>query len=308
MSILLTLWKGKDPADWKRAFAELLPHETVWLESEVPDPAKVNLAIVGLRPERDFAHYPNLQAALLLSAGLDHLVADGLPDVPIVRLADPAMAHSMAIYATYWTIHFQREFEAYRKHQAEGRWQPLPTSIPADFPVGILGFGTIGRTVADMVSSLGYPVNAWSRSGPETSGVRGFAGTEQLDEFLTHSRLVVNLLPSTPQTAGLLNAERLEHLAPGSFLINIGRGSTIDTDALIAALDNKTLAGVALDVFENEPLEPASPLWNHPLVHMTPHISGDTLLATAPQVVAANITRIRKGQDPSPIFDPTRGY
>ncbi len=308
MSVLLTLFPGQDPLSWKTAFAELLPDEAVWLDSEVPDPSLVELAVVGARPQADFSHYPNLGAAFLLSAGVDHLIRGGLPEVPIVRLADPAMAHSMAIYATYWTIHFQREFERYRADQAQHRWEARPTSVPADFSVGILGFGTIGQVVANMVGSLGYPVNAWSRSPHEANGEKHFAGIERLDGFLAASRLVVNLLPSTPETVAILNRERLAGMEPGSFLVNIGRGVTIDTEAMLEALDSGALSGVTLDVFETEPLEADSPLWDHPSVHLTPHISGDTLLATAPAVVAANISRWRRGEEVAPIFDPSRGY
>jgi len=314
MSILLTLFESQERHAWQSAFAELLGDESVWMADEVPDPDLVQLAIIGRLPPEGLGIYPNLEAVLLLSAGVDHLIGpgydtlDAIPPVPIVRLADPAMAHAMGVYALHWVIHYQRNLHLYREDALFQQWTRRESSPPGEFQVGILGYGKIGQVVGDLVGSLGYPINVWSRSERDDVGVRSFSGADSLERFLGASNLVINLLPLTEETRGMLDAGRLDQMRHGAFLVNIGRGGTVDNDALLVALDSGALGGAALDVFDPEPLPADSPLWIHPRVVVTPHMSGDTPLATAPGIVAANIMRIRNSEQPHPLFDRDRGY
>lgn len=307
MTVLLTLFDNQDPEAWRAALAAALPEDRVMFESEVSDPAAIDIAVIGPLPATSLDRFPNLSLIHLLSAGVDHL-AGHLPEVPVARLADPGMSRSMAHYVTHWVIHYQRDFHQYRQDQSESRWRPQPTTEPADFAVGILGYGNIGRVIGDTIGALGFPLNVWSRTERDDVGVASFNGPDALDRFLAASSVVVNLLPATDETRNFFDAERFAAFTPGSFLINLGRGLTIDESALVDALDQGRLAGATLDVTETEPLPEASPLWSHPAVSITPHIAGDTMISTAPGVVAANITRVRRGEDPFPRFVPERGY
>jgi len=156
---------------------------------------------------------------------------------------------------------------------------------------------------------VGYPVNAWTRSGRDDETVRHYAGQEQLGEFLAASDAVVNVLPSTESTTGLLTADRLNQFAEGSIFVNVGRGSVLADEAeLLHALDHGPLAAAVLDVTSPEPPVDGSPLYTHPAVTLTPHISGMTQVRSAAKIIAANIKRLRAGDPPFPMLDRTRGY
>ena len=118
----------------------------------------------------------------------------------------------------------------------------------------------------------------------------------------------MNILPFTAETKGLMNAARFSRFKPGALYISLGRGGTTVEDDLLAALDNGPLGAAVLDVTATEPLPESSPLWNHPKARITPHSSGLTRARTAAPVVAANVRRIRRGEQPFPLYDPGRGY
>ena len=120
---------------------------------------------------------------------------------------------------------------------------------------------------------------------------------------------MVNVLPSTDATTGLLSAERLAQFAPGSIFVNIGRGTVLGDEAdLIAALESGPPKAAVLDVTDPEPPAEGSPLYTHPQVTLTPHISGMTQVRSAARLIAANVARLRAGQEPFPLLDRTRGY
>ncbi|MGI9607400.1 MAG: NAD(P)-dependent oxidoreductase, partial [Acidimicrobiales bacterium] len=205
MSIVLNPFNNPD--EWREHLERLLPDETFVMWPDVDDPQEVDLAVAWVLPRADVRAYPNLKAILSLGAGAEQWQREGMPDVDIVRLADPGMSDEMATYALHWVIHLQRGFDRTDPLQRAGRYE-IPDSVgAAEFPVGILGHGTIGARVGRAFSDLGYPVNAWTRSGGHEDGVAHFAGLDELDAFLAASMAVVNVLPSTTATTGLLTRE-----------------------------------------------------------------------------------------------------
>lgn len=275
---------------------------------DIDHPAEVEFLIAWMMRRSDLSSFTNLQAILSLGAGTEQWQKDGTPEVPVVRLADPEMSSEMAAYALYWVLNFQREFAKANGQQGEKVFkQPVYTQA-SEFPIGILGYGTIGARVGQAFLDLGYPVNAWSRSGGASESVTHYQGLQQLDGFLANSMAVVNVLPSTPATTGLLNAARLSAFAAGSVLVNMGRGTVVDNQALMDALDNGPLRAAVLDVTSPEPLQQDSPMWTHPNLHLTPHIAGSTQVRSAARLIAANIKRMRAGEEAFPLLDRGRGY
>lgn len=280
----------------------------IQLWPNIDDPQAVTYAIVGRHPAEDLHRYPNLKAILALSAGVEQFRSNDFPQVPIVRLNDPAMSNEMAAYALHWILHFQRRFDAFAAQQKQGEWRQLSYTPSHEYRVGILGFGTIGRRLGEVFASLDYPINAWSRGGGEHPGVDHYAGLDGLDAFLKTSDAIINVLPSTPETRRLMNSERFAHVGPGAVYLTMGRGDTTDAEALIKALDAGRIQAAVLDVLALEPLPPESPLWTHARVRITPHVAGYTQIDTASAVIAANIRRLENGQQPFPILDTNRGY
>ncbi|MEM7286417.1 MAG: glyoxylate/hydroxypyruvate reductase A [Actinomycetota bacterium] len=298
------------PGPWIEAFAELLPDDDVVTLDLVDDPADIEFAVVWDLPVEEFARFHNLRAILLTGSGGSHLKpVEALPaGVPVVRLVDRAVADDMAAYSLHWVIHFQRGIDRYLAQQTTADWV-VHDFIPTDeHTVGVLGYGNVGARVADRLLANGYPVRAWSRSPKPGAPVETFTGPGELGTFLSGCRAVINVLPLTPETRNVLDADRLATMPSGAALINIGRGGTVDDAALIAALDSGHLNGVALDVFREEPLPDWSPYWNHPRVAVTPHISGAAQPRSSTSYIAANIERIRRGETPFPLFVAERGY
>ncbi len=294
---------------WREAFEQLLPGEDVRWYPDIGDPAEIEFVVAWLMARSELSELPNLRAILCLGAGTEQWQKPGMPDVPVVRLADPAMADQMAAYAVSYVVRHQRGFAGVEALQVERSWT-IPTTPPTwSYKIGILGYGTIGARIGEAFAALGYPINAWTRSQRETPGVTHFAGIDQLEDFLGASSAVINVLPSTEATIGLLDRARFAQFSPDALFMNVGRGTVVESDqALVDALDNGPLAAAILDVTNPEPLDADSPLWDHRAVTLTPHLSGVTQVRSAAQVVAANIARFRAGEAVEPLLDRSRGY
>jgi phosphoglycerate dehydrogenase-like enzyme len=179
--------------------------------------------------------------------------------------------------------------------------------------LGIVGLGSIGRRIAQLGHAFGMHVIAIRRSsseGEKDPDVDQVFPANQLHELLAMSDYVVISVPLTPQTEKLIGEAELRAMRPGAYLVNIARGRVIDEQALIRALREGWIAGAGLDVAEEEPLPPESPLYSMPNVILTPHISGasvhyDERLAA---LFAENLRRYRAGQPLKNRYDPSRGY
>ncbi|MCY4620506.1 MAG: glyoxylate/hydroxypyruvate reductase A [bacterium] len=295
-------------AEWLEILTRELPDMDIQLWPDIHDPDSVEFAVFWVHDTEDMRRYPNLLAILATTAGVEQFAGGDYPDVPIVRMADPTMAGEMAAYASHWVVHFHRKLHTYLDQQAARVWRPIRAAATGDFPVGILGFGAIGRHIGNCLAGLGYPINAWTRTGGEEEGITHYRGRTGLEDIVCASRAVVNVLPYTRETRGLIDAGVLARFAPGSVYISLGRGATTIEADLVAALDQGVLSAAVLDVTETEPLPSDSTLWDHPRVRITPHTSGFTRARTAAPLIAANIRRIQRGEPPFPLYDPRQGY
>jgi glyoxylate/hydroxypyruvate reductase A len=218
------------------------------------------------------------------------------------------MGVQMAEYVCHALIRHTRDFALFEVQAEQGLWQEPPVLDRADFPVGILGLGVLGEQVARAVQHFGFPVLGWSRSARDLDGVRCLYGQAQLPEFLASTRVLVNLLPLTPQTENLLNRATLLQLQAGAYLINIARGRHVVDEDLLSLLDSGHIAGATLDVFRTEPLPADHLYWRHPRVTVTPHIAGRTMLQDTVQQIVAKIKALQKGEPIEGVVDRARGY
>ncbi|UGV27757.1 glyoxylate/hydroxypyruvate reductase A [Rhodopseudomonas boonkerdii] len=275
------------------------------------DPADVQMAIGWHPPPDAFDHYPNLKAVCSIAAGADSLLhcpsmRDG---IDIVRVVEPAQAEMMSGFVAWHAISHQRQMGVYRQQQRDKIWQRQPQRRAADVPVGILGYGAIGARVASDLAMLGFPVKVWSRTAkPTTAGVLGFSGNDGLDRMLDDSEILVNLLPLTSETRGILNASLFAKLRRGAYLIHVGRGPHLVDADLFAALGNGQLSGAAIDVFHVEPLPVDSPFWTHPNIVLTPHDACDASLAAIGKTIRATAEAVQAGVKPKDTVDRGRGY
>ncbi|MDF1585187.1 2-hydroxyacid dehydrogenase [Marinimicrococcus flavescens] len=307
--VLHTAWANVDR--WIAELREQAPDIELRLSSDIGDPAEIDAALVWQPPAGFFEGMTRLRLVQVLGAGIDALVRSGvaLPEnVPLARLVDPLMSQRMAEYALHGVMRFHRRFDLYERQQQAALWERHFHDDPAEIGVGIMGVGEIGMTTAELLRKVGYDVFGWSRSPRPAAPVKVYAGREELPEFLARCRILVCILPLTGETRGIIDRETLALMPKGSFVINVARGPHVVVDDLLAALDSGRLEGAMLDVFDEEPLPSASPLWSHPKVLVTPHAGAITNPRTAMAIIVEQLRRIERGETPANLVDLERGY
>lgn len=288
---------------WAPALGAALPQMDLQRDG---DPASFEAIIYAPGGDiTDFAPYHRVRLVQSLWAGVERIVTNPTLTQPLARMVDPGLARGMAEYCTGWTMRAHLGMDG---HAQDGIWRndAVPPLAP-ERPVTILGMGELGRATAAMLGTLGFPVTGLSASGRPVDGVTVRPVTD-LDRLLPKAQILICLLPDTPDTRGLLNAHRLSLLPQGAWIINPGRGTLIDDQALLAALDGGRPAHAVLDVFHTEPLPAAHPFWTHPNVTVTPHIAAETRPETAAPVAADNLTRAMSGRPVRHLVDRTKGY
>jgi glyoxylate/hydroxypyruvate reductase A len=296
-----------DPEPWLAGLHAALPQAEVAVWQ--PGAAQADYAVVWQPPQQFFDEQPQLKGIFNIGAGVDALLKLRLPpQAVVVRLEDAGMAVQMAEYVCQAVIRHFRDLEAYATDMRAGHWTYYKPRQRSDFPVGVMGLGVLGARVAQALAHFEFPVNGWSRTPKLLDGVRGFNGAAQLDAFLAASRVLVNLLPLTPDTTNILNRERLSRLQPGGYVINVARGAHLVDDDLLALLDSGHLAGATLDVFRTEPLPQAHPFWLHPKITITPHTSARTLRETSIAQIAGKLMALQRGELVAGLVDVGRGY
>lgn len=314
MSLLLAT-TGWHVEDWRDRFQALLPEMPIVTLGEPFDRRAVHYVACWKHPEGSLAGLPNLAVIFSLGAGVDFLFADErLPQVPIARVVDPDLTTRMSEYVVLHCLSILRQQRRYERQQREKLWeddrnQPGARSVR----VGVMGLGELGLDAVQKLKVMGFDVAGWSRSPKSIEGLATYAGEDGMTEFLSRTDILVSLLPLTPDTRGLINADLLARLAQngrlgGPFLINAGRGGLQVEADILAALDAGTLKGAVLDVFEQEPLPAQSGLWGHPAVVVTPHNAAMSEPKAIATLIAAQIRRIEAGGTLENVVDPARGY
>lgn len=294
---------------WQAAMQAALPQFEVIAWEPGAAETGARYAVVWSPPDAVFQTERGLEAIFNLGAGVDHLLAlPSLPDIPVYRLEDAGMAPQMAEYVIYSLARLSRGFDTYSGQQRQANWAPQPATRYDDWPVGIMGLGQLGSHVARAVAALGYPVAGWARSPRQVDGVEVFHGAQRLKDFLGRTRVLVNLLPLTPDTTGIIDRELLAGLLPNAVIINIARGGHVVDDDLLAALDSGGVQAAVLDVFNQEPLPADHPYWSHPRVRITPHVAAMTLEADAVEQISRRIRGLEQGETVSGLVRRDTGY
>lgn len=313
MSLLIAI-RGWSPDQWVERFRKAAHPRPVFDARAAFDPAAIHYAAVWKPEPGLLARLPNLRAIFNLGAGVDALIGDPtLPDVPLCRIVNSDLTARMTEYVVLQCLMHLRQVEAYRRLQAERRWQPIDQPAATDVRVGIMGMGVLGQDAAEVLVRLGFRVAGWSRSPKAVAGVETFAGDEGLAPFLARTDILVVLLPLTPETRGILNRDLFRRLVRdgvlgGPILVNAGRGGLQVEADILAALDDGTLKSASLDVFETEPLPASSPLWSHPGVILTPHVAADSTPEALVEGILANIALHEREGRLNDVVDRRTGY
>ena len=310
MAVLLST-KAHTMQAWKDALLAVDPSLEIRLFPEAGDPADIEAAVVWTAHDMmELRRYPNLRVIVSMGAGVDHLFRPPgpPPGVPVARLLDTRLTQGMTEWVLLNVLRFHRQDLDYRDQQARRVWHELPAPETSARRIGILGLGELGSDAARALLALGFPVMGWSRRPRQIEGVETFHGPDGLMAMAGRADMLVCLLPLTPETRGVIDAELLGAMKPGGFLLNAARGGHQVAADVLAALDSGHLAGAALDVFEPEPLPADSPFWSHPKVVLTPHAASITIPSSAAPQVVDNIHRARAGQPLINLVDFSAGY
>lgn len=258
-------------------------------------------------PVSDFTPFTRAKAVLNLWAGVENVVGNETLTIPLTRMVDDGLTEGMVEWVTGHVLRHHLGMDLHI-HGQDGTWRRHLPPLARDRTVGILGLGALGRACATALAALNFNVLGWSRRPKQVEGITCLSGAAGLEEVLSRAEILVLLLPLTPQTENLLDARRLALLPEGAVIINPGRGSLIDDDALLAALDAGHVGHATLDVFRAEPLPPDHPFWAHPRVTVTPHIAAETRPRSAARVIAENVRRSEAGEPFLHLVDRTAGY
>jgi glyoxylate/hydroxypyruvate reductase A len=315
MTLLLHLADFNERS-WADRFAAALPGRRVVLRTDAYDPEEIEYIFIWKPKPEAFDGLTNLKAVLSLGAGVDALLRHPrLPEgVPIVRFMDEDLTQRMSDYVVQNVLLHQRLATRFKRDQVAKRWVQLYPAPAWDAAVGVMGLGQLGQDAIRHLKVFGYKLRGWSRTKKEIEGVETFAGNEQLDAFLAGTDILVNLLPLTPDTHGILNYETFRKLRRGGIdgegpvLINAARGGHQKEADIVRALGDGTLWAASLDVFEVEPLPKDSPLWEMDNVYITPHIAAASSERTGVAYFSKVIKDHEKGLPLPNVVDVTRGY
>lgn len=239
---------------------------------------------------------PALRWVCAMAAGVDKLLVPELaPGVAVSRTVDPDQALGIAQYVVLMVLRQARGLPVYVAQQQARQWIRHPMAA-ARSRVLVLGWGEIGRECGRLLAALGFSVSGWRRdSGP-------------LHAALADAEFVVDALPLTPQTEGLLDAAAFAAMPRGAYLVNIARGGHVVEPDLIAAIESGHLAGAALDVQAVEPMTADDPLWTVPGISITPHIAAQSSPDTVAAQFLAGLKALQAGQPLPNAVDRSRGY
>lgn len=296
MSILI-ICNHKDPQPWVEALREQLPETPIQLYPEVKDPALVEFVVCWKPQPGVLEQFPNAKVIQSLGAGVEHITRTqaARAGVQLTRIVDPNLAVDMWEFVLAAVMQQLKQLPVYAAKQRKNSWQPGTYRRIADTTVAILGLGQIGSLVAEKFAELGFQVKGWARSEKEISGVRCYAGWQALPECLHGADFLINILPLTRATEGILKEQHLRHLKPGAFLINVGRGGHLNQPDLLKLLAEGFLSGAFLDVFQTEPLPSNHPFWDIDNIIITPHVASLTDVVSASRQIVENYKRYQSG-------------
>jgi glyoxylate/hydroxypyruvate reductase len=297
------------PDEWRAALATEFEEFTFSAGSAVPHPESVDVALIWTLPQDGLDRFINLRAVLSLGAGVDQLDLRRLPrHVPLARLVDASLTRTMVEYAKTAVYRHHRRFHFFEREAQNHRWTFISPRTTAETSIGVLGLGEIGKEIALALQREGFAVHGWSRSRKQLEGVTTHTGRDGLRSMVGRSNIVLNVLPLTDETRGILCRDLFAQFRMGACLINMGRGKHLVEADLLDAIAAGRVEAATLDVASVEPLPPAHPFWAHPSILMTPHVAGISRPMTAVTTIAANIRRAMAGERLLHQVDLDRGH
>ncbi|TMP10342.1 glyoxylate/hydroxypyruvate reductase A [Pseudoalteromonas sp. S3178] len=306
MSVLVAI-TGRDNTKLITKLQQRLPNTLIEQWPACKNVEGVEFVLAWNAPEAMWQQLPNLKAVSSFGAGVDSIDLSLLNDkVDVVRIVDEQLAEDMAEYVLTHVLAQKLRLKEYYLKQAQQTWKPKRAL--KNKHVGILGYGELGKACAQKLINNGFKVSAWAQSSKNVTGVDIFYAEQGLSNMLPNVDYLVCLLPLTQATQGIINGSLLSKLPEHAVVINVARGGNVVEQDLLNALNNNTLRGATLDVFEQEPLAQEHPYWCHPKVTLTPHCAALSDIDSVIEQIAKNIECLNQGVSLNNTIDRTKGY
>lgn len=304
------LYSPDQPELYQRLLKDALPEWDIACWPDEVDVEAVTHVAAWKPPAGFFKRFPEVEVVFVMGAGVDKfLQRDDLAEqVKIVRLTDAGMAQQMTEYCLYGVLHYQRQMDVYLRQQRAGQWLPLPARLASEVRARCSAWGSWERRSRKIWPRWAIGSAGWSRQSRQIDGVACVHGDDGLRSLLPETDVLFCVLPETPETRHLLDDDRLALLPGDAAIINAGRGSLIDQDALLAHLDRGAAFRPARRLCRRAARRNHR-LWQHPRVLITPHVAAETLPAQAVDQIAANLRALAKGLSVAGLVDyRRRGY
>lgn len=309
MSIAI-VFNNKDAQPWAEGLRAVLPKVSIEIYPNISQASAITFALCWKPSIGVLEQFPQLQAVQSVGASVEHIThTQTLPSqVQLARIVDPKLTNDMWEFLLAGTMAHLRGFTTYQHLQTQKIWQQQPYATIEHTTVAVLGLGKIGAQVAQNFGQLGFRVKGWSNSAKQLPTVECYHGNDGLTQCLHQANVLINLLPLTQTTEGILNKTHLQNTASGAYLINVGRGEHLVEADLLDLLQQGQLSGALLDVFRQEPLLPEHPFWAHPQIRLTPHVASLTNQTSALAQIAQNYGLHLVGQPLQNTVSLAKGY
>lgn len=309
MSILI-IFENKDPKPWVKKLKEILPETQIEIYPKVKDKNAVDFVICWKPKNNVLAQFPNLKVIQSVGASIDHITNSQNIDKNsiVTRIVDEQLSSDMWEFLLTVVLSKIKNIPLYIEQQKTKIWKQQEYRSINNTTISVLGLGKIGGLVAEKFAKTGFDVRGWSTTKKEILNVQSFAGEEEFETFLEKSDFLINLLPLTNETRGILNERTLQKLPKGAFLINVGRGEHLIEEDLMKLLDNSYLSGALIDVFREEPLPQNHQFWQHSKIQITPHIASLTNIESAINQIIENYQRFKNNIELINIVSLNKGY
>ena len=296
---------------------ELKSHELEGLEIHVAEDVDIDPALLAEidiilgRPDQTVQILNRTEKLRWIQssfAGIKPFCDSGIPNNCVLTGVKDIFGPLMSEYVFGYILGLERDIFQMRENQFNAYWEKIPYRGLTELTIGLCGLGSIGKHLAATASHFGMTVLGLSRSGAKTPNVlRSYQASEIL-EFVADLDYLVCSLPNTDETRHIINERVIQAMKPSAVLMNVGRGATVDEQAVAKALHTGQLRAAVLDVFEEEPLDESSPLWGLENAYITPHNSATTFPKDIVNIFCENYQRYRQGQPLKYIIDLDRGY